>query len=75
MITDQIKNDFCGKVMEHANRESMTYMDSVIHVSEEYGFGPEMGAKFLSKPLVEKIRIEGEDLNMLPRKSKLPFDI
>ena len=73
MITDQIKNDFCGKVIEYANKESMTYMDSVIYVSEEYGFGPEMGAKFLSKPLVEKIRIEGEDLNMLPKKSKLPF--
>ena len=75
MITDQIKKDFCIKVMEYANKESMTYMDSVIHVSEEWGFGPEMGAKFLSKPLIEKIRTEGEDLNMLPRKNKLPFDI
>ena len=73
MITDEIKNKFCGEVLELATKESMTYMDSVIHVSEEYGFGPELGAKFLTKPLVEKIRIEGEDLNMLPRKSKLPF--
>jgi len=56
-----------------ATKESMTYMDSIIYVSEQRGFGPEMGAKFLSKPLIEKLRIEGEDLNMLPRKSKLPF--
>ena len=73
MITDEIKNKYYGEVLELATKESMTYMDSVIHVSEEYGFGPELGAKFLTKPLVEKIRIEGEDLNMLPRKSKLPF--
>ena len=73
MITDETKNKFCVEVLELATKESMTYMDSVIHVSDQYGFGPEMGAKFLSKPLVEKIRIEGEDLNMLPRKSKLPF--
>ena len=73
MINDEIKNKFCGEVLEFATKQSMTYMDSVIHVSEQYGFGPEMGAKFLSKPIVEKIRIEGEDLNMIPRKSKLPF--
>ena len=73
MITDEIKNKFCGEVLELATKESMTYMDSIIYVSEQHGFGPEMGAKFLSKPLIEKLRIEGEDLNMLPRKSKLPF--
>jgi len=73
MITDEIKNKFCVEVVEMATKESMTYMDSIIYVSEQRGFGPEMGAKFLSKPLIEKLRIEGEDLNMLPRKSKLPF--
>jgi len=73
MIKEETKNDFCIEVIEHANKESMTYMDSVIHLSDKYGFGPELGAKFLSKPLIEKIRIEGEELNLLPKKSKLPF--
>ena len=73
MIKDETKNKFCSEVIEFANKESMTYMDSVIHISDRYGFGPELGAKFLSKPLIEKIRIEGEDLNLLPKKSKLPF--
>jgi hypothetical protein len=73
MITDDIKHKFCSAVLEHAQDDNLGYIEAVIHVSEEFGFGPEMGAKLLSKPIIEKIRIEGEDINLLPKMSQLPF--
>lgn len=73
MITDELKNKFCSEVMDYAKTKENSYIDATIHVAEKFGFGPEMGAKLLSKPLIEKIRIEGEDINLIPKMSKLPF--
>ena len=73
MITDGIKNKFCSEVVKTATKNEGSYIDAVILVSEQYGFGPEMGAKLLSKPIIEKIRIEGEEINLLPKIGQLPF--
>ena len=49
------------------------YIEAVIELSEQYGFGPEVGAKLLNKPIIEKIKMEGQEINLLPKLSKLPF--
>lgn len=72
-MNNELKVDFCNKVIDFVTKNKETYIDSVIAVSEEYGFGPELGAKLLSKPIIEKIRMEGEDINLLPKMSQLPF--
>jgi len=72
-MTEQLKVNFCNEVMSHINKNGETYIDAVLAVSEKFGFGPEMGAKLLTKPIIEKIRIEGEDINLIPKKTKLPF--
>jgi len=73
MISDDIKNKFCSEVLKNIRLNDGSYIDAVIAVSEQYGFGPEMGAKLLSKPIIEKIRMEGEEINLLPKMSQLPF--
>jgi hypothetical protein len=45
----------------------------VIAVCERYGIEPQVAAKFLNKPIIEKIRAEGQNLNLLPKKAKLPI--
>ena len=72
-MTENFKNNFCNAVIKHVKEKQETYIDAVIVVSEKFGFGPEMGAKLLSKPIIEKIRIEGEEINLLPKMSRLPF--
>lgn len=73
MISDEIKYEFCEDVMSHVKKTESTYMDAVLYISEKNGFGPELGAKLISKPIIEKIRIEGEDFNLLPKNTKLPI--
>ena len=48
-------------------------MDAVIAVCEAKDIPVEGVAKILSKPIIEKIREEGETLNFLPKSSKLPI--
>jgi hypothetical protein len=45
MITEDIKNKFCNDVISWAVKNDGSYIDATISVSEDYGFGPEMGAK------------------------------
>lgn len=73
MITDELKNKFCNEVMDYARNKENSYIDAAIYVSEKFGFGPEVGAKLLTKPIIEKIRMEGENINLLPKLSQLPF--
>lgn len=48
-------------------------MDAVIAVCEAKEIPVESIAKILSKPIIEKIQQEGQDLNFLPKSSKLPI--
>jgi acylphosphatase len=73
MISDELKNDFCTKVMCAMKNRDDGYIDAVVEVAEEHNYSMEMAAKLISKPIIEKIQSEGEDINMLPKMSKLPF--
>jgi len=48
------------------------YIESVLSVCEELKIDPEQAAKYLPKPIIEKIRAEGESINLLPTTPKLP---
>jgi len=63
---------FPKDVIEYAQKHNATYIDSVIAVCEKYGLEPQVGAKFLNKFIIEKIKAEGMALHLLPQKTKLP---
>lgn len=54
-------------------QKKYSYMEAVMVFCEKTNTDPEYIAKFLSKPIKEKLRAEGEALNLLPKSSKLPF--
>lgn len=64
---------FPKEVENHASKFGVSYIDSVIAVCEKYGLEPQMVVKFLNKPIIEKIKAEGQELNLLPKKAKLPL--
>lgn len=73
MILD-IKNKFSRSVELYVEKWNVPYMDAVLTLCEEYNVEPEAVVKHLSKPILEKIKIEAQDLNFLPKnKCKLPF--
>jgi hypothetical protein len=63
---------FPKEVENHVQKHGVSYIDAVIAVCERFGIEPQVAAKFLSRPIIEKIKAEGQELNLLPKKSKLP---
>ena len=64
---------FPKEVELYAIKNSVSYIDAVIAVCEKFGIEPQVAAKFLTKPIIEKIKTEGQELNLLPKKTKLPL--
>ena len=62
---------FCNEVESLAKK--MSYMDSVLALADRRNIEPEMAATYLSPDIKEKIRIEAENLNLMPRTASLPF--
>lgn len=74
ILNENQKKTFSTKVENHVKNRGGTYIDAVLSLCEEYQIEPPVVAKSLSKPLIEKIQMEGQDLNLLPRpKTTLPI--
>lgn len=74
LLTEEQKKVFSNRVENYVKNRGGSYIDAVLSLCEEYEIEPPIVAKSLSKPLVEKIKMEGQDLNLLPRpENKLPI--
>lgn len=75
MIFDAEKQQqFCKKIENHVKKWNTTYLEAVIAITEDMELEPEAVAKYLTKPIVEKIEQEGRQINLLPKiKNKLPI--
>jgi hypothetical protein len=51
--------------------KEMSYMDAILFLCEKYSIEPELMAKCLSKPIIQQLKEEGENLNLLPKSQKL----
>lgn len=73
MIID-LKNKFSRNVELYVEKWKVPYIDAILALCESHNIEPEAIAKFLSKPLIEKIKMEGQNLNLVQKqKNKLPF--
>jgi hypothetical protein len=75
MIFDTDKQQlFCKKVENHVKRWNCSYLEAILSVGEDMNVEPEVSAKFLTKPIIEKVQEEGRQINLLPKiKNKLPI--
>ena len=75
MIFDVEKQQqFCKKIENHVKRWNSSYLEAITAVVEDMGIEPEVAAKYLTKPIIEKIEQEGRQINLLPKiKNKLPI--
>ena len=60
-------------LQETVNANGGSYIDAIVDLCEKNDVEPAIAAKYLSKPVIEKIQAEGESLNMLPSTPKLPI--
>jgi hypothetical protein len=55
------------------NKKGISYMDAVLKYCEENDIDPGTIATLISKPLKDKIEVEAQNLNFLPKTGKLPM--
>ena len=71
MLTNQIEthdfNTLSSEVEKIASTNGGMYIDAVLSVCEYHDIDPVIASRFLSKPIIEKIKIEGQEVNLLPK--------
>ena len=74
MLFDQsLQNSFVKDIEKYVSDDMGDYIEATLTMCEKYEIEPQIAAKFLTKPIIEKIQKEGESGNLLPKKSKLPI--
>ena len=73
IFDDSFKKEFSRLVLDRVLNNKLEYMEAVIELAEEFEIDLKLAAKCLSKPIIEKIKEEAREINMIPQSSKLPF--
>ena len=75
MLFDKdIQTDFARDVEKYVENNGGTYIDAILTMCENFEIEPRIAAKFLTKPIIEKVAIEGVDINLLKENTaKLPI--
>ena len=66
-------NNFAAQVEEFVRKNGGGYIEAVLELCEEQDIEPQVAAKFLTKPIIEKLENEGQESNLLPRGARLPL--
>ncbi len=67
------KQKFSNEVESYIRKNEVSYIEAVLEVCNQQEIEPEVAAKLLTQPIIEKLEAEGRDFNMLPRGAKLPL--
>lgn len=67
------KEKFNERFKDVLNNNDDGYITAVLKTCDELGIDPGTVNKYISRPIKEKIRIEGEKNNMLPKSASLPI--
>ena len=75
MLFDKnFQNTFIRDVEDYVLKNNGTYIDAILEMCEKCEIEPQIAARFLTKPIIEKVAVEGIDINILKKKkSKLPI--
>ena len=65
---------FSLHIEQLANESKLSYIETIIQYCEENSLEPSDVAKFINKPLEDKIENDFRELNMLPKVPTLLFD-
>ena len=66
-----LEKTFSKKVEDRVANTGETYMDAINHLYENMQIEQELAAKYLSQPIIEKIKVEAQKVNLLPRDPQL----
>lgn len=72
---DIITHDFSLQIEQTVKNRNVSYIDAIVLWCEAHNKEISVGADLVKKtPIIkDKIKIEAEDLNLLPKSSRLPL--
>ena len=73
MPTKNEISEFSTKIMEMAEQENLSIMDSIVGYCEQTGMEIDVASTLISSALKAKLREEAQELNLLKKSSKLPI--
>ena len=73
MIIENGQINVLQEIEKLVSNNKYSYMEAILKLCEDHSIEPAYIAKHLSKPIIEKLREEGESLNFLKKSSRLPF--
>ena len=73
MLLEQENINFSLLVEEEVSKRRDGYLDAIVSLCDKMNLDPKYVAKHLSEPIKEKLQIEGQEINLLPKSSKLPI--
>jgi len=71
-----LQKRFSEEVEKIVQKGRLSYIEAVIEVCDKNGIDPSSVAKFVPKNMKDRIKLEGQDLNLIPKDKKqkrLPF--
>tara|TARA_R100000152_G_C6591663_1_gene51946 strand:+ start:133 stop:351 length:219 start_codon:yes stop_codon:yes gene_type:complete len=72
MIFEDSEN-FSNQVEEFVKKNGGGYIEAIVELCDEKNIEPEVAAKFLTQPIIEKLENEGQESNLLPKGARLPL--
>jgi hypothetical protein len=73
MLIETNEINISGEIEKIVLNNKDGYIQAILSYCEEKNIDPSYVAKYLSKPIIEKIRAEGETINLLPKSARLPL--
>lgn len=64
---------FAVEIEKIVTKNNLTYIDAVLHYCTENELEPEFVSGVITQPLKEKIALEAQELNFLPKTATLPL--
>jgi len=67
------RKDFSKSVEDLVINKKLTYIDAILQMCEKNEIEPDTVKKLITKPIKEKLQIEGQVINILPKNNCLPL--
>ena len=72
-MASKTKEQFSLLIEKYAREKKCSYMDAIVLYCEENEMEVESAAQMISPNIRDKIEVEAQDLNFLPRAARLPI--
>ena len=66
------KEEFSLKIEKFVREKRCSYLDAIVLFSEQNGIEVESAAQMVNTTIKQKLEVEAQDLNFLPKTARLP---